>query len=157
LNRRGFKIAVSRKFLHEEELLRRVMILFIDLDGFKMINDLHGHIEGDKALLVMTETLRETFGKRSIIGRWGGDEFIVAIVDNDENADANFSERLHEKLNELCEKYNLTYQLRVSIGSSDSERSNSYVLDKLLADADRDLYRQKRAVRVPRIPHPTKK
>lgn len=145
LNRRGFKIAFSRKFSHEEGFFLRTALLFIDIDRFKMINDLHGHIEGDKALLVIAETLRRTFGEQCIIGRWGGDEFVVAIVDLDGHLATKLAQQFHQKLNEQRKEYGLAYQLSVTIGFTDSAESKTYDFNKMLSDADRDLCKRKRS------------
>ena len=56
-------------------------VLFLDLDGFKPINDRHGHDIGDQALIQVSRRLREALGEEAFVGRLGGDEFVVVLLD----------------------------------------------------------------------------
>lgn len=78
LNRHGIDRELSR--LDWNEPGRRVALLSIDLDNFKFINDLYGHLIGDKALSFLAQILRQIFGDKAILGRNGGDEFIVILL-----------------------------------------------------------------------------
>lgn len=147
-NRRGFKTLVSKNLARAREMGQAISLLFIDIDGFKHINDSHGHEEGDRALLIISHVLLESFRRQDVIGRWGGDEFIVAALDVPGGAVQRLSNRFQEKLERRCADVGLSYPLTATIGSSDSESSRSYSLGKLLADADADLYRRKKARRV---------
>lgn len=64
----------------EEEAPSGALVI-LDLDDFKTINDTYGHLEGDHALKTLTQVLLATFRRRDIIGRLGGDEFLVFIKD----------------------------------------------------------------------------
>jgi diguanylate cyclase (GGDEF)-like protein len=78
VNRRFFE-----KLQKEVEQARRnhyeVTLLFIDLDNFKKFNDQHGHIAGDQVLCQLSELLKRTVRKQDIVGRWGGEEFVVML------------------------------------------------------------------------------
>ena len=76
LNRRGIQDQASRL------LARRTggEIIFLDLDGFKAINDRFGHAEGDNALVTVAGALLETFRAADAVGRIGGDEFLVVVA-----------------------------------------------------------------------------
>src|SRR5690606_19886099 len=60
---------------------RDVTFLMIDLDGFKRVNDLHGHLVGDAMLRRVAEAMRETMRETDVVGRWGGDELGVLLPD----------------------------------------------------------------------------
>lgn len=147
-NRRGFKAAVSKALARAREAGQAISVLFIDVDGFKYINDTYGHEEGDKALLIISDVLKESFRRQDIIGRWGGDELVVAALDVPGGSVQQLANRFQEKLHRRCVEENLCFHLSVTIGSSDSESSRSYSLGKLLSDADTELYRQKNARQV---------
>ena len=76
-NRRAFKEEVVSFMTDVRETEGSLIIL--DLDNFKKINDEYGHMKGDYALKVLTDTLMAIFRRRDIIGRLGGDEFLVFI------------------------------------------------------------------------------
>lgn len=63
---------------------KNVFVLFIDVDCFKDVNDMLGHVVGDALLVVLIERIRESFCSDEILGRFGGDEFIF-IMDVDED------------------------------------------------------------------------
>ncbi len=80
-------VLVNRRFaerLHEEvERARRyhypVTLLFIDLDNFKKYNDKHGHLAGDELLCRCADLLQESVREQDVVGRWGGEEFVVLL------------------------------------------------------------------------------
>ncbi|CAA0078747.1 Response regulator PleD [Zhongshania aliphaticivorans] len=118
---------------------REVALLFIDIDYFKVINDTHGHAYGDLALKQLGKILNE-FGRSSdIIGRYGGEEFIIVFPDASRDAAQRYAERIHK----LVEKIHLT----VSIGVSQIKASNATPLDVLVESADKALYQAKSAGR----------
>ncbi len=70
------------------------MILFIDLDGLKEINDALGHLMGSQALVDTGEILKETFRDSDIIARFGGDEFVILAKDTSEDGAVLIKKRL---------------------------------------------------------------
>ena len=84
--------------LHMELLSRRVQtfcILMLDLDGFKGINDRHGHLAGDEVLKQFAKELRGVFRATDTVGRWGGDEFMVVIECGLQEAEAKIERLRH--------------------------------------------------------------
>ncbi len=69
-------------------------LLLVDLDGFKEVNDSHGHIEGDRVLLAIAEALRRATRTSDAVCRWGGDEFVVVLSDTREEDALQTAERL---------------------------------------------------------------
>src|SRR5699024_384107 len=68
-------------YLNEKDEARMDAMILIDLDDFKLVNDRHGHLKGDAVLRNVAMVLNVTFETASIIGRYGGDEFIVYLKD----------------------------------------------------------------------------
>jgi len=102
LNRKGID-----KYFREDKTL-----LLIDLDNFKYINDTFGHKKGDETLVYVANLLKEYF-KGDIIGRWGGDEFII------------FTNKSHEKIKRIVNKINKDLQ--------DFQKTFDFKLDKILS------------------------
>jgi diguanylate cyclase (GGDEF)-like protein len=79
-NRRGFLTAAEREWNRAARERHAAMLVYIDLNGFKQINDTHGHAEGDRALHVVGDVLRAAFRGGDVVGRLGGDEFAILVV-----------------------------------------------------------------------------
>ena len=125
------------------------MLLLGDMDGLKQINDTLGHVEGDRALVEIAGTLRQTFREEDVISRIGGDEFaVLAIMKNDRVGDVvrAILSRLRARLATL----NLPsgYRLSMSVGYAAAEADGEVNLDLLLKQADRSLYEEKHATRL---------
>jgi diguanylate cyclase (GGDEF)-like protein/PAS domain S-box-containing protein len=119
-------------------------LLFIDLDGFKPVNDAHGHAVGDEVLKVVGQRLSMVIRGMDTAARLGGDEFVVILTDirNRENA-----ERVAEKIiGELSEPYQVagkTLSISASIGASLYPSDQKVAMD-LLRTADEAMYQAKR-------------
>lgn len=143
-NRRGF-LELSKQQLKIAQRLRNVILLiFVDLDNMKAINDNLGHHAGDQALVDTANILRETFRKSDIIGRMGGDEFaILAIEASKANIDT-INRRLKEHIDIHNAKANRQFELSMSIGISRFYPDSQQSLDDLITQADEQMYLQKR-------------
>ena len=78
-NRTAFQAEVER-YMHQPDIFRQGALVMLDIDNFKAINDQFGHLEGDKALCLVTALLQSTFREQDIVGRMGGDEFLVFLT-----------------------------------------------------------------------------
>jgi diguanylate cyclase (GGDEF)-like protein/putative nucleotidyltransferase with HDIG domain len=112
----------------------------IDIDDFKLINDLHGHPIGDEALRRVAESLRRAVGEQDSVFRVGGEEFAVLLP----SRDAIEAKVVAERLREAVAATPFTLPLRVSIGLA-SWPTDGYDRDTLLTRADDALYGAKRA------------
>ena len=91
----------------------------IDIDHFKKINDSFGHAEGDRALILTADALKQTMGRipgSAFIGRYGGDEFTVIVQSAEKNIMEQVTEWLREAVREKQRENNLLYNLEISIG-----------------------------------------
>lgn len=134
------RVEMDRSQRHQQPLA----VMFIDLDGFKTFNDQHGHLMGDKLLHDFTKILREHCRKIDILGRFGGDEFIVIAPQTDLEGARKLAEKLRST---TCEHEFLSSQIDVythiscSIGIAIQEEGSS--IDDLLVQADQALYTSK--------------
>lgn len=146
-NRRGF-LALAEQ--HVKMAIREragVILLFCDLDDLKSINDTYGHSEGDRAIVDAARLLRETLRETDIVGRLGGDEFTVLLLDGNGSGAATILARLRETFDVHNRRSGRPYRLSMSIGVARKSAGTGIALEELLADADRSLYEQKRSGR----------
>ncbi len=140
-NRRGFRLMAEQELRHSRRLGAPVVLLSIDIDLFKQINDTFGHQEGDRTLKMVASALRHNFRGSDIIGRWGGDEFLVLALDAPAGSVAIMERRFRENLGDAFRQRGLSLRVGVSIGhATGSEES----LDRLIEVADRAMYEAKK-------------
>lgn len=141
LNRRGF-FSAGGDFLQDQRLQKRALCLCaFDLDRFKPINDRFGHAMGDAALKGFTDSLRRTFDERdAVLGRIGGDEFLVLVPLSEQATRAKLQE-LEKALAQWSERHD-GIDLATSCGIVDVQSSN-LGLEELIAVADQNLYEEK--------------
>ena len=118
-------------------------VLFIDIDWFKKINDTHGHACGDECLRAVAVALRGGLRPGDTLGRYGGEEFLVLLPEQDGAAARVVAERLREAVERMPMPWQgETLRLTASIGLA-SRRPSDADAQKLLARADKALYRAK--------------
>ncbi|WP_353252546.1 sensor domain-containing diguanylate cyclase [Salinisphaera sp. PC39] len=140
-NRRGFVALAGQALSIASRQRLPVCLAWIDLDGFKSINDRLGHAEGDRVLLDFANRLRAVFRDSDVVGRLGGDEFAVLLPDVSA-ADAHKSiERLQASTDEGdMPECPVTF----SVGLVDAGPPAPLSLDDLLMRADRAMYENKK-------------
>ncbi|WP_159016835.1 GGDEF domain-containing protein [Cognatiluteimonas profundi] len=115
-------------------------VLAVDIDRFKSINDRHGHPAGDAVLVAVAERCKVTLRQGDLIGRAGGEEFLVLCPDTDLAAACGIAERLLQAVRTLdFVGLQPPLQVTISIGAA-SLRNASDTIDTLIAQADRALY-----------------
>ena len=110
--------------------------LFIDIDQFKVINDVCGHDAGDELLCQIAEGIVEVTPGQHILARLGGDQFGLVVLDADSDAGTSAARRLVEQLNRKFVWQNNSYNVTVSIGVAPISQGNSSVNDILAAGDD---------------------
>lgn len=147
LNRRGFYQTVEGMLLRNESAGKFLAVLYLDLDGFKRINDSLGHDAGDQVLLWVSRQLKDCMRPYDVLARMGGDEFTVVIegLDFPEHA-ARIAEKLIERVSLRRQVDGVDITLGASIGIATFPDCGSS-LDGLLRAADIAMYEAKRAGR----------
>jgi diguanylate cyclase (GGDEF)-like protein/PAS domain S-box-containing protein len=119
-------------------------VFFIDLDKFKVINDSLGHGVGDKVLRIAGERLRRGVGAEDLVGRLGGDEFIVVSTGLTETAEVRaLAEHLRESLTEPVTISGRQLRIDASIGIVVAAHGDTRLPEDILRDADVAMYRAK--------------
>lgn len=123
-----------------------VGVLYCDLDRFKPINDELGHLAGDEVLRQVARRLRSNLRPGDLVGRLGGDEFLIVCRDIDPARADALRRRLREAVAAPMWVADRSVSVGVTIGCA-LPGSDPVVPDQLVADADRDMYAQKRLAR----------
>lgn len=146
-NRRGFFVLAEQQIKIARRAQRRLLLVSADLDRLKVINDGFGHHEGDRALADAAQILRETFRESDIIGRIGGDEFLVLITDRPEVGPEVLARRLQETVARHNSRVKRPYPFSISAGIIPVDPRESDSLTELLVRADQAMYADKRSRR----------
>ncbi len=141
-NRRGFIEGVYSSM--KRHCGRRAVIIYADMDNLKQINDMFGHDEGDYAIKKASEILRECVRSNDIIARFGGDEFVAyAMI-----YESDFKDMFMKRLNNICSRINRTnnkpYNITISVGVYEFICSKNSDLNKIMHEADKILYTNKK-------------
>ncbi|WP_248749381.1 EAL domain-containing protein [Pseudomonas sp. MWU15-20650] len=146
LNRRGFYQAVENTLLRSERNEQSLVLLYLDLDGFKRVNDTLGHDAGDRVLRWVSEQMQACLRSYDILGRMGGDEFTALLALEFPEQAAKISEKLIERVSVCQQVDGLDVMLGASIGIATFPDCGSD-LSGLLRAADIAMYEAKRAGR----------
>jgi diguanylate cyclase (GGDEF)-like protein len=152
-NRRGFIRETEKIFkaiiYKRREIERRtgykipLSLIFLDIDNFKTINDSFGHKIGDLALEKVAKVLKENLRESDIIGRLGGEEFIIALI----GCNLKSSWKIAENLREKIEKIVLTYKkekIKITASFGVVNYKNEKTLLDLISKADKAMYQAKK-------------
>lgn len=117
---------------------KKFSLILLDIDHFKEINDIHGHLEGDKVLIKFAQLLKININKNDEIARWGGEEFLI-ICKNTTETEATI---IAQRLKEVIENYDFGIR-KITASFGVSEAKKDLDLKYILANADNALYKAK--------------
>ncbi len=140
LNRRGLEDSAFKMQGVCKRINLSMAVLVIDVDHFKKVNDKHGHLFGDDVLKDLTQTIADILRSGDVLGRYGGEEFLVFLPNTNEKDATNLAERIRIGVEKTLHTVNhKTIKGTVSVGVADSVRAG-YDFKGLVAAADSALY-----------------
>ncbi|HDY8171380.1 TPA: sensor domain-containing diguanylate cyclase [Vibrio vulnificus] len=142
-NRRGFMTLAKKSMAYCEVGDYPYSIAYLDLNGFKPINDQFGHQEGDLALKAFADTMKKSFRESDVFARLGGDEFVVFMSGASRSVAQIAIQRFTEALQRYNQSANRGYDLSFCAGIVSVEPDANISLDELLSQADKAMYQQK--------------
>lgn len=142
LSRQGFLEDGERELQRAHRFNRPLSLAYLDLDGFKRVNDTEGHQAGDRVLRQVAEALRAELRALDVVGRLGGDEFAVLFPETGAGDASQAVARLRERLGRLARHQGQGVGFSIGVVSWDVPPA---ALDEALAEADRRMYSEKRA------------
>lgn len=142
-NTRFFNEVLAREAARAERYDTPLSLLMIDVDGFKMVNDTHGHLVGNKVLTRIGEVLQESVRTADFVFRCGGDEFGVVLPETSLDGAVHAAEKILQKVEaaEVLPEAGCPENITVSIGISEYRRGSHF--ETLVAEADQALYASK--------------
>jgi len=142
-NRRGF-LALAEQHLRMIQRKGAALLIYLDLDDLKLINDSYGHLEGNRALIVTANVLRACFRQSDILARLGGDEFCVLMTDAGQDSAQQVRKRMQQRTDFINALSSWNFRLSLSVGIADVPVVHQPSLDQLLRVADTHMYAEKR-------------
>lgn len=143
-NSRFLNATLRREVERSRRYGTSVSLIFLDLDGFKNVNDEHGHLSGSRTLVEVGAVIRETVREVDVVSRYGGDEFTVILPQTGPEGAAIIAERIRARIEEkeFLNGYDLHVRLTASFGIA-SYPDHGRSKDDLIARADQAMYRVK--------------
>ncbi|MEX0748605.1 MAG: GGDEF domain-containing protein [Candidatus Saccharimonadales bacterium] len=151
VNRSGFELLIDEEWSklkrrrHDNPNTARLSLICIDVDDFKIINDSYGHPAGDAALKTVTDAMNARLRENDIIARFGGDEFVIALLDADEDDALGIAVDLVRLVAGTDISYNGRTEFNCTISAGVSSLSDQTNWTELYKQADDALYATKEA------------
>lgn len=115
-------------------------LILIDIDNLKEINDTYGHMAGDKAIETVGQAIKKSIRKEDAGLRYGGDEFIILLFNQDEEAADKVIERIRREIKKLTAKQEMDIQISTGVAHYDCLKN----VGNIIKIADKNLYKEKR-------------
>jgi len=143
-NRRHFFEIAEKEFAESVRYDRPLSVIILDLDLFKEINDTHGHLVGDQALIHIAELLLKAIRTPDTAARYGGEEFVVLLPETECDNAMLFAERLRKLVEDSpVKKGSDAIHVTASFGVAGQKNKVEETLDQLISKADQALYKAK--------------
>ena len=130
----------QKRKLRSQKDGERLGIVLTDLDNFKQFNDTYGHHKGDELIVHIASVLNQFAGRKDLVVRWGGDEFIILVNNIDDDFQENYASRLAKEIEDHT--FNNDTPIKASIGVAIYPTQGTD-FQELIQIADREMYQAK--------------
>ncbi len=137
-----FVMRLKEEIQRAQRYGRNLSLLLVDVDHFKSINDVCGHLAGDKVLVGVADYIKKSHRSSDVVARYGGEEFAIILPDTDRQGALNSAKRLREQIEMTRFEGNLIVTVSVGVACLDPN-VKELKTDDLIAAADKALYRAK--------------
>ena len=147
-NRRYFIQSLTKEIARASRSGEALSCLFLDLDHFKLVNDTHGHLTGDRALQSVATTIMPLLRQSDVLARFGGEEFTIMLPTTNQSHACEIAERIRSEISQISivDDHDQAFSITVSIGVStwQPKPSDNLTLEEaqnyLISQADKGVY-----------------
>ncbi|MBT3011671.1 MAG: GGDEF domain-containing protein [Candidatus Thiodiazotropha sp. (ex Lucina pensylvanica)] len=139
LNRRALVERSSPLFQSQEDG-NSVVVLFADLDGFKRVNDTHGHHVGDRLLAGVADSIANTVRDEDLVSRYGGDEFLLLLPYATKQCGETVAQRVRQAIDDYAKENGIDFSISIGMGRYPD---HGHDLDSVIRSVDQAMYRSK--------------
>ncbi|MBS1142759.1 MAG: diguanylate cyclase [Proteobacteria bacterium] len=140
LNRRALHERASQLFQSPGEHGGEIVVLFADLDGFKNVNDTHGHHVGDRVLMAVAERILDSVRDIDLVARYGGDEFLLVLPRTSRVGGEIVAQRVRQQINDWAKQNKIDFNVSIGVGNYPDHGRD---LESVIASVDKAMYRSK--------------
>ena len=143
MNRMGLDTYGKELLIQNNSTGKKTLVIFVDINGMKIINDKYGHLHGDLAVKTVAESIRAAIPKNFLAVRYGGDEFVI-LGTRSRSGGTDFCEKIEKTIAEKTKIMSLPYQLSASIGAKLFEPNEKLFLLDAIEEVDELMYKKKK-------------
>lgn len=149
-NRIGYEQLANEMFDEKKATGEDMVVVFLDMDRLKYINDTFGHEYGDEALKITGVSMSRFCPEGGIPVRMGGDEFVLFLPYMEKEKIDGMIQQIREEMHQMATSQNLPFELTVSMGYVQTNVATDKRLDEYVSEADRIMYQEKQSQKVQR-------
>jgi len=137
---------LRQAMIHAERRNEKIAVVYLDVDGFKQVNDRYGHSIGDQLLIALSTRMKQALREGDTLSRLGGDEFVAILIDMDDTSTAlPVIQRLLDTTSQTIELDDIVVQVSASIGITFYPQHEDVDADQLIRQADQAMYSAKQS------------
>lgn len=140
VNRRGMMDIFNKNIQTDGKIEKPVIFVMGDIDNFKTFNDTYGHAAGDKVLIEIANTMRKNTRSDEVVCRWGGEEFVIMLLDRTYGEAMLIAENIRREIDENIIPWENSVNLRATMTFGVVEYDNALSFDINISNADHALY-----------------